>query len=112
MTKLYFWIHRYFFRPGCRVVWAALMAVPITWEVAELMPAHMAGLVAAHMPGDAAPGYTVSLGTLPPVMLSQAFSLNMRMEYRYNSPSSGNRPGTSQIGASPLSTPHTIHIMH
>ena len=82
------------------MVWAALMTALIPGDVAEMMPVHMSGrvaaLLAAHKPGDAAPSYALS--GLQPEMPDCGTSLDRQINR------SGQRPGTSQIGAAPLYT--------
>lgn len=100
MMKLYFWIHGFFYKSGCRVVRVADTAVMMAADVAVLMHVHMSGrvaaLLAAHKPGDAAPSYALS--GLQPEMPDCGTSLDRQINR------SGQRPGTSQIGAAPLYT--------
>ena len=96
MKKLYFWIQIFFYRSGCRLVRAAVAAVLMAEDLALLMLAHIPGCSCALMPGDAAPSYAVS--GLQPEMPDCGTSLDRQINR------TGQRPGTSQIGAAPLYT--------
>ncbi len=101
--KLYFWIHGYFYKPGSRLLRAALMAVLmpalLSGYVVVLMPAHMSGCVAALMAGDTAPSYAVS--GFQPEMPDCSASLDLQITI------SGHQPDISDIGGSvPIISTH------
>lgn len=79
MKKLYLWIRDYFYRLGSRVVRVAVTAA--------LMPGDFEVL----LPGDAAPSYAVS-GFQPDIIASLYQQISLP----------GQRPGTADIGATPL----------